>query len=120
MKKRSLLALAAMGAAALAAGPRSADACLTCNVSQLCEPGAQGSSCTSYIEDGRRWCQFTLDCSQTMTMTPLEISPVGTYLARGGERVLDRGMEKQRCNGFVVEHLRIHDARPTSSWTVRI
>lgn len=38
-------------------------------------------------------------------MTPLEVSPLGTYVTSGGARVTEKGVEKQQCNAFVLSHL---------------
>lgn len=94
-------------AAALAGlvSTRSADACFQCTSSQWCTQGNLGGACEVYSEGGRQWCQHTLDCKPSMTMTPLEISPTGTFLASGGARVVEDGLEKQQCNGYVVAHV---------------
>lgn len=85
-------------------GARPADACFQCTSSQWCTQGTRGSSCEMYSEGNRQWCQHTLDCDVQITMTPLEMSPAGTYLARGGAQVVEDGIEKQQCNGFIVGH----------------
>ena len=84
---------------------RSADACFQCSSAQWCMQGNLGGACEVYSEGGRQWCQHTLDCKPSMAMTPLEISPAGTYLASGGAKVVEQGVEKQQCNGFIVRHL---------------
>jgi hypothetical protein len=104
MTKRMLVGAAALGLLAVGAA-RPADACFRCTSSQWCTPGPLGSSCEMYSEGNRQWCQHTLDCDIQITMTPLEVSPVGTYLARGGAQVTEDGVEKQQCNGFIVGHL---------------
>lgn len=121
MRKRASFALAAaLGLVALGAAPRAAQACLTCTASQWCADGSEGSSCMTYIADGQRWCQFTLDCGAKRSMTPLEVSPAGTYLAQGGERVIEDGVEKQDCNGFIVGHLAGDEPGDETAQTIRI
>ncbi|HEU4881185.1 MAG TPA: hypothetical protein VFT45_03035 [Longimicrobium sp.] len=105
MTKRIMLAgTAALALLAMGTATR-ADACFQCTSAQWCTVGMQGSSCEIYTEGGRQWCQHTLDCHAGITMTPLEVSPAGTYLARGGAQVTEDDVEKQACNGFIVRHL---------------
>lgn len=117
-KRITLFGTAAAALLALGA-TRPADACFQCTSSQWCTSGSLGGSCTVYTEGGRQWCQHTLDCDIGITMTPLEVSPTGTYLAKGGAQVTEDGVEKQQCNGFIVGHLASED-RTETGLTIRI
>lgn len=116
-----LLGTGALALLALGATSRPAEACFQCTSSQVCVDGPYGASCTmSRDGDGKQWCQHTLDCEQEITMTPLEVSPSGTYLASGGARVKDMDMEKQECNGFVVRHLASDETNEVTDVSIRI
>jgi hypothetical protein len=107
--------------AALALGTPSAKAnCLTCTSTQWCTNGSEGSSCYTYYEDGRRWCQFSLDCGKAVAVTPLDVSPAGTFLARNDDRVTEGGLQKQSCNGFVVGHVADAATQATLVRVIRI
>lgn len=99
--KASFLVILA-GLATIPLAIDSAEACLTCTAEQQCTSGNQGSSCTMEIVDGKLWCQFTLDCSTRLTLTPLQVSPAGTYLDGGDARVVEDGFDRVACNGFIV------------------
>ncbi|HEX2077467.1 MAG TPA: hypothetical protein VHG08_07145 [Longimicrobium sp.] len=104
MRTRILIAAVALVAIGLSAAPRPATACYVCSSSQWCMAGAEGSSCFVYNDpDGVRRCQFSTDCGQ-ITMTPLQVSPAGTYLAAAGAPLAETDGEKVACNGFVVAH----------------
>jgi hypothetical protein len=118
--KKSIIAAGTAAFALLGMGTmRQADACFQCTSSQWCTSGPYGGSCTVYTEGGRQWCQHTLDCDVQISMTPLEVSPVGTYLAKGGAQVTEEGVEKQQCNGFITGHL-ASESRPVATATIRI
>lgn len=105
MKKKPIVAVAALGALSLSTVPRAAEACYVCSSDQWCVGGDQGSSCMVYDDpDGRRRCQFSTDCGIQITMTPLQVSPAGTYLASAGVRVTNTAGAALACNGFVVAH----------------
>ena len=121
MTKRMLIAGTTAAALLGLADPRpTAASCLTCSSSQYCMEGSQGTSCTTYYDNGQRWCQFSTDCGRkAVTMTPLDVSPTGTYLAGGTVEVKD-GMEREDCSGFIVRHLASEDAEAGSQETIRI
>jgi hypothetical protein len=121
MTKKKLSIFGTAAAALLALGAtRPADACFQCTSSQWCTSGSLGGSCTVYSEGGRQWCQHTLDCDIQITMTPLQVSPAGTYLAKGGEQVTEEGVEKQKCNGFITSHVASASAATVNATTIRI
>lgn len=120
MTKKSILAVAALGVVSLSSVPQSADACYVCSSAQWCVAGSQGSSCMVYDDpDGVQRCQYTTDCGIEMTMTPLQVSPAGTYLASAGARMTNTGTEALACNGFVVAHTE-EPADARAARTIRI
>lgn len=94
----------AIGLLAIPLASNPAEACLTCTSGQVCTSGSNGSSCSMEIVDGKLWCQFSLDCEIQITLAPTRVSPAGTYLAGGGDRIVEESLEKLACNGFVVGH----------------
>lgn len=121
MRTRTFIAAAALVVPGLAFLPGSAAACLTCTSAQLCTTGDQGSSCFVYEdEQGRRWCQFSTDCGIGIALSPLHISPAGTYLAAADTRLTDDGSETRACNGFIVGRLADAPARAGEGTTIRI
>jgi hypothetical protein len=83
-------------------------------------PRPGGSSCTILYHDGRSWCGHSGDCHTQITMTPLEVSPVGTYLAAGGPQVEEDRVRRQECNGFVTGHAAGDGARAAGEVALRI
>jgi hypothetical protein len=111
----------ALAALMLAAAPRPAAACLTCTWQGWCDSAPSGgSSCTILYHDGRSWCGHSGDCHTQITMTPLEVSPTGTYLAAGGPQVEEDRVRKQECNGFVTGHAAGDGARASGDVALRI
>ncbi len=105
MNKKLILAAAALSFFSLGTVPQSADACYVCSAAQWCQSGDQGSQCMVYDDpDGIQRCQYSTDCLVQITMTPLQISPAGTYLALAGARLTNTGSETLACNGFIVAH----------------
>lgn len=101
----------ALGLLAIPLVFKPAEACFTCTSSQECTSGSDGSSCSMEVVDGSQWCQHSLDCGTEMTLTPLHVSPAGTYLDTGGARLIEDTVEKLACNGFIVA--RTGDVRET-------
>lgn len=119
IKRSMLVGAAALALVALGTANRPAAACFKCTMWQECVEGPWGSSCTVEIRDGKQYCQHTLDCNG-ITLTPLEVSPTGTYVSRGGAQVTEHGVQKQQCNGFVIGHMAGNEGDVAKSVTIRI
>jgi hypothetical protein len=104
MRKITMLFSAAAGMLLLGGAATKAEACLICTSAQWCESGSGGSSCEVYMHEGRRWCQFSLECSTAVAMTPLEMSVGGTFLAANTVKTEPDGRAVSECNGFITRY----------------
>jgi hypothetical protein len=105
MKKLMMRVGVAVGVLFLGGSAARAEGCMICNSGQWCESGSGGSSCYIYYDEGgRRWCQFSLECSKAVTMTPLELSAGGTFLAANTVTTSEDGRAVSECNGFITRY----------------
>lgn len=116
---RNFLALAAVLLAAPTFSVKPAEACLTCSSAQWCSAGANGSTCTVYEDaDGRRWCQFSLDCEIQQTMLPTDVSVAGTYASATAASIGSDGTIG--CNGYIAAFTEQHLASEVTAESIRI
>ena len=102
MTLKSILAVAGLGLALSVPASLQAVGCVTCNVSQSCQRGGDGTHCIIFEFQGQLWCNWEAGCSATMN--PLQVSPAGTYLGGETVRLAGRGVDVVPCNGFIVAH----------------